>query len=508
MLSFTALCALGAALSTGPSASARPVRASPFALKALRDIALVGDQMRELQDAVRPAAELGYAPLKSMSELTSFSSALEAGTSQLAASLASLTLDTPPPAAAAEGEDAAALDASKPQSLKELTEQASRLHQLVDEERQLLLILEEQESGSASRTRAAFDEIDVNRDGTLSYDEFEAGAKALLRVGATQDSRVTNELQSRFHKYDGDGDGSLTYDEFVALIQGLRGEAIGPLRQAFTAGLQELLGVSLQMIALTLSSELSVSPAVARPGRAKQLSAYVDRWCEIEEDAACVFADSAIDTPYSTTRRVPATAPETPASSDVVGAAGGAAADSATGVVVSSGDMRLGGVVVSSTTAVSGESGVVVSTGGAASTGSIDGASVAERCELLLTEVGQLAGALSLPNATTANEGLPRRMARQLSFAISSFKQAMGFCARGFSILLRDCAEVGLLVSQVRGSRPRARVRLSLSHLRRLSPLPFSRASPPFPLSPTPLAARTRWQHERKGLAADTPGPP
>ena len=318
MLSFTALCALGAALSTGPSASARPVRASPFALKALRDIALVGDQMRELQDAVRPAAELGYAPLKSMSDLTSFSSALEAGSSQLAASLASLTLDTPPPAAAAEGEDAATLDASKPQSLKELTEQASRLHQLVDEERQLLLILEEQESGSASRTRAAFDEIDVNRDGTLSYDEFEAGAKALLRVGATQDSRVTNELQSRFHKYDGDGDGSLTYDEFVALIQGLRGEAIGPLRQAFTAGLQELLGVSLQMIALTLSSELSVSPAVARPGRAKQLSAYVDRWCEIEEDAACVFADSAIDTPYSTTRRVPATAPETPASSDVV----------------------------------------------------------------------------------------------------------------------------------------------------------------------------------------------
>ena len=51
---------------------------------------------------------------------------------------------------------------------------------------QLLLILEEQESGTASRTRAAFDEIDLDRNGELSYAEFEAGAKALLHVGATQ----------------------------------------------------------------------------------------------------------------------------------------------------------------------------------------------------------------------------------------------------------------------------------------------------------------------------------
>merc|ERR1712216_738189 len=66
----------------------------------------------------------------------------------------------------------------------------------------------------------------------------------------------------------------------------LKGDAIGPLRTAFTDGLQELLGVSLQMIALALSNELMT--VATRPGRAKELAIYVDRWCEIEADAAAI----------------------------------------------------------------------------------------------------------------------------------------------------------------------------------------------------------------------------
>ena len=137
-----ALALAAVALSAGP---ARPVRASPYALKALRDIALVGENIRELQAAVQPAAEQGFS---STDQLSSLSSVLESGTGRLVTSLDSLSAAvntyeaaTPPspPATEADLDDAAALVgmASKPASLKSLTEQASKLHQLVDEERQV-----------------------------------------------------------------------------------------------------------------------------------------------------------------------------------------------------------------------------------------------------------------------------------------------------------------------------------------------------------------------------------
>ena len=51
------------------------------------------------------------------------------------------------------------------------------------------------------------------------------------------------------------------------------------------AGLEQLLAVSLQMIALTLSSELSTGLGTLPPGRAQQLALYIDRWCDIEARA-------------------------------------------------------------------------------------------------------------------------------------------------------------------------------------------------------------------------------
>ena len=51
------------------------------------------------------------------------------------------------------------------------------------------------------------------------------------------------------------------------------------------AGLEQLLAVSLQMIALTLSSELSTGLGTLPPERAQQLALYIDRWCDIEARA-------------------------------------------------------------------------------------------------------------------------------------------------------------------------------------------------------------------------------
>ena len=223
----------------------RPVRASPYALKALRDLALLTDQLSELRSAVQPAAEQGEYALSRgpSSELASLSSTLDAGTGKLSASLDSLAkaMRAQPPTEEKVGSaevEGGAGGAGGPASLKTLTLEASRLHQLVDEERQLIAILEEQESGTASRTRAAFDQIDADGNGELTFAEFEEGAKALLHVGATQDSSLRAEMEARFSSADTDKSGSLNYSEFVTLLQSLRGEALEPLRQAFTSGLQ------------------------------------------------------------------------------------------------------------------------------------------------------------------------------------------------------------------------------------------------------------------------------
>ena len=47
-------------------------------------------------------------------------------------------------------------------------------------------------------------------------------------------------------------------------MKSIRGEAIGPLREAFTKGPQELLATSLQMIALTLCTELQTSATAGK----------------------------------------------------------------------------------------------------------------------------------------------------------------------------------------------------------------------------------------------------
>jgi hypothetical protein len=442
-----------------PGRASTPVRASPYALRALRDIALVQEQLRELRGAVQPAAEQGcYLSSSLAQEIAGLSSSLGAGTGALSQSVDALSIAVgsaspvaaPPSPSSAESASALALTsgnssaaveaAGAPANLKTLTATASRLHQTVEEERRLLLLLEEQESGSAVRTREMFDSIDINGDGDIQFDEFQSAAATLLNVGVVEEEKVQHELRSRFDDADRDRSGSLCYTEFVSLMSGLRGDAVGPLRTALAENLQELLGVSLQMIALTLSAELGggmASLGEAKPGRAKELAVYVDRWCEIEEQAAALIDDGEGSTADDASRR---TAEASTADARAPSAAAPAAPMPASGAA--SAAAADGGEGAGGLKSESAESGGAVAV--------VEGMSAEivyfQKIEYLLTEVGALAGALSLPNATTASEGLSRRAWRQLTFALSNFRSALGFCARGVRILARDIGEVGALL--------------------------------------------------------------
>ena len=152
--------------------SAAPARASSYALCALRDLALVCEQLRELQAELQPAAEQGYM-LQPAHELASLATAIDAGRGALSDSLGALSvfvrksalIDASLPSSTAltsERQGLQELSSPASTSLKALTSQATKLHQMVAEERQMLLVLEEQESGSVTRTQEMFELLDIN----------------------------------------------------------------------------------------------------------------------------------------------------------------------------------------------------------------------------------------------------------------------------------------------------------------------------------------------------------
>ena len=77
--------------------------------------------------------------------------------------------------------------------------------------------------------RIEMEEMRATYEGRLRERE-EEGAAAVAQLRA--------EMEARFSSADTDASGSLNYSEFVTLLQSLRGEALEPLRQAFTSGLQ------------------------------------------------------------------------------------------------------------------------------------------------------------------------------------------------------------------------------------------------------------------------------
>ena len=368
-------------------------RASPLALRTLRDIAVVGARLGEMQQAVRPAAEYGT---DAGDELWTLSSTLNASTAEMVSSLQALQLMVQKtrfdsrllqePAQPAEG-------------LKALRGQASTLHRQIDEQRELLLLLEEQESGAASRTTALFNYIDTNGDGWIQLDEFEevAGQFSLLTLGEAQKAQLRAELVARFKEADADGarrrairrrailrrqnplspepslrragNEKLCFDEFTRLLAALKGDALGPLRTAFAEALQQLLDVTLQMTALSLAKELS--SRTAEVGRVSELSNCVERWCALEETAVRLAA-------------APAPPP----------------------------------------------------------------AAAAAPVEELLAEVGELAAQLSVTNVTGTVEWTTRRVVRQVGVAVSGLRSALGFCWRGLAIMGRDWLECGQLLAR------------------------------------------------------------
>lgn len=210
----------------------------PSALRVLRDLAVIGEQTRELQAAVRPVAENGYAEA---SNFGAIATALDGRAASIADSLKELTANMQDNTAAGAPEAKAAsqlVDTDQPVTLLSLRQDASKLHRQVQEQRQVILLLEEQESGDEERTRAAFDQIDINGDGELQWEEFKEAAAALLAVGKAQNPVYQQELRGQFARADSDGSSSLSYQEFVALMASLRGDALGPLRAAFTDGLR------------------------------------------------------------------------------------------------------------------------------------------------------------------------------------------------------------------------------------------------------------------------------
>ena len=448
-------------------------------MRALRDLALVSDQLRELQAAVAPAAEQIPSALSSATahELASLSSTLEAGTGSLSDSLSALSVAVQKTALIeAEDEDAsdaaaAAVAASKSgrlapggprpkraSDLKSLTGEASRLHATVEKARQLLLLLEEQESGQATRTLEMFNAIDINADGELQYDEFEESAAALLNVGALEEATVQQELRSRFDAADKDNSGSLNYDEFTALMSSLKGDAVGPLRTTLHGELQELLRVSLQMIAVTLSTELS-DLRTQPVGRARELAVYVDRWCDIEAQASRL----------TTTAGAAATSSEGgsggagAASAAALGAGqgtGGAATRGPTGAVVpvqqaaeeeeeeaASATGRGTNAVSSSSASASSPSTSSFGAAGAGAAATVPPNVIeCQKIEYLLAEVGSLAGALSLPNATSSGTAGLAVVRQSVAKGLINFRSAMAFCATGIRILARDVIEVFALI--------------------------------------------------------------
>ena len=277
------LCVAAAAILT-PIAQ----RASPLALRTLRDVAILDDITAEITSVVKPIAEYGLQPPSAV-DLSGLTGTLLSELDDLPSRLRAIeSLGAPVQGA----ENSSLLVASKPEDLASLRKQATRLQRQVEEQRVLVSLLVDKEQDAEERAHEIFSQIDANSDGAIEFDEFEGAARMLLsfrpkdNIGpGTLDRNLKAQMRERFDEADLDGDGTLCFDEFFAMVRGLKGNALGPLRQVFGEALEQLLDVTLQLTALSLSSELT-----ARTGRARELSTFVDEWCELEERARSIEA--------------------------------------------------------------------------------------------------------------------------------------------------------------------------------------------------------------------------
>ena len=231
-------------------------RASPMALRALRDLALTSSKVMALQEAMLPLAQGGWMPDATLSNLAS---SLAADSSDLTASLDTLALSV---SRLSSMENARPVPETEtpPQTLKSLQGSAVRLHRQVERQRDLLLLLDTRSTDET--TRAAFAELDKDTNGQLELAEFLEGA-AELGIGSEADLRA--QLERRFRMADVDGSNSLDYAEFASLITALReesreGSLVGPLRAAHAESLELLLDVNKAAHELTPTTAPTTAP--------------------------------------------------------------------------------------------------------------------------------------------------------------------------------------------------------------------------------------------------------
>ena len=289
-------------------------RSSPLALQTLRDMATISAALREMQQTVRPMAEHGL-PAQQVDLLAT----LNAGVGELQTSVAALQ-SVADGAKASLGGVAESNDGPQPEDMATLRAQAQRLQRETQSQSQVLLLLEEQESGSVERAQEVFELMDVNDDGQVSEDEFLRGMTALLTLGKEETERLRADVADRFRKATPDapggtegtgGTGTMDFALFCDFLASLKGDAIGPLRVNLADALRQLLDNSLQMTSLSLTKELA-SPDLP-PDRVRELSDYVDTWVELEGRATAAIANGRTDpvqvTPAAALTRAPCSPP-------------------------------------------------------------------------------------------------------------------------------------------------------------------------------------------------------
>lgn len=227
-------------------------RASPLALRALRDLALVDESLAEAQAAVRPVAEFGTTPAAAAPvDFEALTEGLSQAVGEISSSMravAALTDDS------TFGDEAFANVAAAPlPPMEELRGRAVKLQRQVEEQRLLLTLIESEKEEREARARDLFDAIDVNGNGMLEVDEFVDAAQALLNSGLAANAEyraaLKAELAARFAQADTDGNGTLSFGEFFELLTSLKGNASNSLRKVFSEALVELLNVTLQIMA-------------------------------------------------------------------------------------------------------------------------------------------------------------------------------------------------------------------------------------------------------------------
>jgi len=263
-------------------------RASPLALQTLRDMASIRAVVTEMQQMVRPAAEFGF-PVDSGT--APLSATLQDGLAELNYRVAALR--TVMNSSAWGGQLLS--PAGPSEDLKTLRSQAQRLQRETGSQQQLLMILEEQEGGSVERTKEVFEMMDINGDGRVSEEEFLRGATQLLDLNKAKNAQLRNEMSARFRSgAEPPSDGAaatMDFDRFCSFLGTVRGDAVGPLRLSYGEQLRQLLDVSMQMTALTLSREM-VGPDMTSE-RVAELSEYVDLWIDIQDRATASLAAGA-----------------------------------------------------------------------------------------------------------------------------------------------------------------------------------------------------------------------